>query len=272
MSSIIQFNHRELKQKKLRLMPGGPRSISLIEEVKPESTVYVDPENNLRLVGRDEKMNVAALIPKDAEARAFNEGWVAYFQSRLLSGDQLLTLKSSWQVPPEPATANEQTIFLFNGAQTLGSRNSILQPVLQWSTDEETGDQSWTVASYLVSSTRQAKHTPFVKVNPGQQLTGLIQFVKTEGQNFVYSVEFVNIPKSKMFIRTSKEYLMLFNTLEIYDIQTCSDLPDTNKTEFFNIEVKTKNGTQVKWVEKDATNACGLGCARDSQGRLIVFY
>jgi hypothetical protein len=272
MSAIIQFDHQQLKQKKLRLMPGGPRSISLIEEVKPESMVSVDPENLLRVMPRDEKMNLSALVPKDVEARAFNEGWVAYFQSRLLTGDQLITFKSSWQVPPEPATANDQTIYLFNGAQTTGAKYSILQPVLQWTTDEETGDRSWSVASYLVTSTRQAKHTPFVKVSAGQQLTGLIQFEKMEGQHFVYSVEFLNIPKTKMIIRTSKEYLMLFNTLEIYDIQSCSDLPDTNKTEFFNIEVKTKNGSQVQWVARDATNACGLGCARDSQGRLIVFY
>jgi hypothetical protein len=271
MSRLIKYNRNELKQKKLKLVPGGPRSLSLIEEVKPGTIVDVDPENSVRLLPRDEKKLVHELAPPDAETLGFNEGWVAYFQTRLPGGDHLVSLKSSWKVPPAPSTVNDQTIFLFNGAQTTGSKYSILQPVLQWTTDEA-GKAFWSVASYCVTSTRQAKHTPLIPVNPGQDLTGLIQFVKMEDAVFVYSVEFLNIANTKMIIKSSKEYSMLFNTLEIYNIDACSDLPDTNKTDFFNVEVKTKNGSLISWTEKDATNACGLGCAKDSQGKLIVFY
>ena len=272
MSTIAKFSTLELRQKKLKLVPGGPKSISLIEEVSPESTVYIDPENLLRLMPRDESRDLKSLITLEAETLSFNEGWVAYFQTRLLNGDRLISFKSTWQVPPPPSTIHEQTLYLFNGAQTTGSKYSIIQPVLRWATDEKTGESFWSVASYCVTSTSQAKHTPYVRVNPGQTLTGLIQFVRMERMNFVYSIEFLNVAGTRMLVRSAQEFVLLFDTLEIYDIQSCSDLPDTNKTEFINVEVRTKNGSQVQWTEKDATNACGLGCAKDVGGKLVVFY
>ena len=90
-------------------------------------------------------INRGAVAARSGPAPAFGTGWITYASWTNDTGTPVSRFATTWTVPPEPRTANGQTIFLFNGIQ---NSTMIYQPVLQWGPSAAGGGSYWAVASW----------------------------------------------------------------------------------------------------------------------------
>ncbi len=184
-------------------------------------------------------------------------GWVAYTQWTNNTGTPVSSFRTTWIVPPEPETTNGQTIFLFNGLQDTPV-SVILQPVLQWGESSAGSGRHWAVASWAVFTNGDAFFSKLVRVKPGDTLIGVMKLASQIGGVFTYLCEFEGIAKTALPFMTVNELDWCAETLETYDITTCSDHPDTPLTRFRNISIWTgSTRPALAWAPVNAETACG---------------
>jgi hypothetical protein len=194
-----------------------------------------------------------------AEAKAvpaLANGWITYASWTNSTGAPVSRFTTSWVVPPEPATDNGQTIFLFNGIQ---NSTNIYQPVLQWGPSAAGGGSEWNVASWYVDG---AGGTTFfstlVRVNVGDVLTGVMTLTGQSAAGFSYDCVFQGIANTSLPVMNIQELTWLIETLECYGMTTCSDYPDTDKTAMSAIGIQTGAATpDVTWTVNNDVTDCG---------------
>jgi hypothetical protein len=146
------------------LTPGGYRHRSLVHRVEPGHAVHVTGDHvqvmNLATKGF---IDIPKVTFQAGELPVLGSGWIATSYWNNETGNPITCFRSTWQVPPEPATRSNQLIYLFNGISRFSGNSAILQPVLQWGTSPDGGSQFWAVASWYVHSTGQAFYTPWFK-------------------------------------------------------------------------------------------------------------
>src|SRR5471032_2616763 len=188
------------------LTPGGYR---------PKSQVHlIEAGNSLRMqAGRAQKIHPSGDMLADFGAIApraggrplmpenvfvpewitpsLGSGWISYAYWSNNSGQPISSFRTTWVVPPEPATQSGQTVFLFNGIQ---NATMIYQPVLQWGPSAAGGGQKWSVACwYADSQTGHSYYSSLVDVAAGAALTGVMTMTATAGGLCDYTAEFVGI-------------------------------------------------------------------------------
>jgi len=273
------------------LTPGGYR---------PKSVVFpIESGNALRLdAGRIRKVNpagqaladLAAIeakagpqplmpsnvsIPASVIKPALGSGWITYAGWTNNSGHPLTSFKTTWLVPPAPATQSGQTIFLFNGIQ---NSTMIYQPVLQWGPSAAGGGNSWTVASWYVDGQGgPAFHTSLVNVSPGQTLVGVMTLSGSSGNQFSYNCEFQGISGTSLPVANVQELTWCIETLECYGLQKCSDYPDCEFTGMRDVAISCGTVTpSISWSPQNAVTDCGQHCIVVSNsataGEVDLFY
>lgn len=151
------------------LTPGGYRPASVVHQVEPghflrmvDDRIFQFDEAGTQVAAHDtvsRKPVDRSLMPGNVSLRpvegdaargpapALAGGWIAYAGWTNNAPQPLSSFEARWSVPPAPATASGQTIFLFNGIQ---NSTMIYQPVLQWGQSAAGGGNNWTVASWYV--------------------------------------------------------------------------------------------------------------------------
>lgn len=150
---------RPIMSDELVLTPGGFRPRSLVHKIEPGH--YLDTSTG-RFRQHDRTGKLVAdhgpmiqrpggkpLMPTNVTrepgpAPALGTGWIVYASWTNNTGRTITSFKTTWVVPPPPATQSGQTIFLFNGIQ---NSTMIYQPVLQWGPSAAGGGNNWAVAS-----------------------------------------------------------------------------------------------------------------------------
>jgi hypothetical protein len=205
----------------------------------------------------------------------FGSGWITYTGWTNTTGNPISSFSTTWVVPPAPATQNGQTIFLFNGIQ---NSTMIYQPVLQWGGSAAGGGNYWSVASWYVNGSGGAAfHSPLVRVNPGDTLTGVMTLTGQSGGQFSYNCEFQGIADTGWSIQNVQELTWCIETLEAYGITTCSDYPDTDSTVFRAISIQTGASTPaLGWTPEDTVTDCGqhavVASNANPNGEVDLFY
>ena len=187
---------------------------------------------------------------------AFGSGWITYASWTNNTGTPVSRFSTTWTVPPEPATRNGQTIFLFNGIQ---NSTMIYQPVLQWGSSAAGGGNYWAVASWYVDGqSGPAFHSNLVRVNVGDVITGVMTLTGQSPMGFSYNCEFPGIANTGLPVANIQELTWLIQTLEAYGITTCSDYPATSKTAMSAIDIQTgANRPTVAWTVNNTVTDCG---------------
>jgi antitoxin (DNA-binding transcriptional repressor) of toxin-antitoxin stability system len=243
----------------LVLTPGGFRPRAMVEQVQPgESLQILQDRVMLRDFHSDAVRETALLAAPPEHLPALGSGWIAYAFWNNDTGRTLASFRTTWQVPPAPATQGNQTIFLFNGIQNNGTNFGILQPVLQWGLSAAGGGPYWSIASWYVTSGGQAFHTPLVGVNPGDTLIGVMRLTGQAMGLFSYTSEFDGINGTSLPVQNIAELVWCNETLEAYTIDQCSDYPNTGYTAFQAIQIDT-GGTAptLNWTPENAVTDCG---------------
>jgi len=236
------------------LTPCGMRPISKVHRIPPGGRLahvgrevhIIDAESNV----------IHKTVPGDSVARLPEaRGWITdaswYYNKSLPPIQDFIT---TWTVPPNPATHNNQTIFLFNSIEP-ASFNAIVQPVLQWGPSYVGGGAYWSIASwYLVGSTTYV--TSLTKVNVGDSLTGVIDLTSYSGTSFNYRCYFAYFGNSLLQVTGASELLWATETLESYGVTQSSDYP-AGTTLFHSIYLWLKDNTypSLSWsIVNDLTD------------------
>ncbi|KAJ7723515.1 hypothetical protein DFH07DRAFT_1005307 [Mycena maculata] len=162
-------------------------------------------------------------------------GWVAY-ASWLNSGAAIGSFKTTWSVPPVPATWVGQTIFLFNSIEP-ATFDAIMQP---YGGSAAGGGEYWAVATWYLYGDQTFFTTP-VEVSVGQALDGIVQLVGTSGSTYNYESQFTNVAGTALIVDGGEELAWATITLEAYGVTQASTYP-SGSTVFSNTNLELSSG------------------------------
>jgi hypothetical protein len=214
-----------------------------------------------------------SLLP--GKVPALGSGWIVYAGWTNNTGSPIATFRTTWVVPPQPATQSGQTIFLFNGIQ---NSTMIYQPVLQWGPSAAGGGNFWAVASwYADGQGGQAFHSQLIPVAAGAVLIGVMQLTGQSGSNYSYNCSFQGIANTQLPIQNVEQLTWANETLEAYGLTVCSDYPNTDKTGMTAISLQTNAGNPpLAWSPVSAFTDCGQSCVvvsnSPTNGEVDLFY
>jgi hypothetical protein len=158
---------------------------------------------------------------------ALGSGWIVYTGWTNNTGTPIDYFATTWTVPSPPLTRSDQLIYIFNGLQDASGGNFIFQPVLQWGNNGTDGGDFWQVATWFVTTTKGV-HSPFVRVNPGDVLKGVMTLTgrtrpPAPVTTFSYYGEFEGIRGTGFTVTTLLELKWAAETLEAYNVDEASD-------------------------------------------------
>ena len=243
----------------LAITPGGPVPRSSVYRAAPGVTVAFKPD-------------LPAATPGPGAGASAAANWITY-ASVNTDGKSIASFRSTWTVPNGPFLTENQTIFLFNGAQT-GDRQTIVQPVLQWGDsyldNEDTNDIGpfWTIASWaVVDGTRHI--TKHQRVSVGQTLTGLITLEQQTDAGYTYSCEFDGIDGTRLSVCLPTPLVNCVEVLEAYeqsnsqatwayDLFDRQEYPNATSIDFTNIDITVAAGGAIgTWTTESPVNSYG---------------
>lgn len=254
-------------RQKMVITPGGLRPIENVHLI--ESGYHVSGKNGLlrkietasgRVIQEFGPINTEKAITRKAlreqrrsiAPQPLTDQWIVYAGWTNGTGNPINYFATEWQVPPPPASQDNQLIYLFNGMED-AAYTVILQPVLQWGASPIGGGNYWAIANWYVGapSSGLALHSPLIPVNPGDLLTGVMTLTSQSNGQFNYLSSFtgyaVDLP-----VQDIGELVWAVQTLECYRLAQFSDYPATLMTAMNGIEIKTGGQeAAIQWISYD---------------------
>jgi len=210
-------------------------------------------------------------------------GWIVNSEWTNRTGSPISYFKTRWIVPPQPATDNNQIVYLFNGIQQTSGGPFILQPVLQWGA-EDGGENYWSIANWYVGGQGgTALHGPHVNVSPGEVVEGIMTLTGQTGTKFNYRSSFTGYSTADLTVTNIDELHWANETLECYNFRKFSDYPNTALTAFSDIEIRLRTSAtaftevqaMINWQADDRVTDNGQHCfivSNDSPGGKVDLY
>lgn len=230
------------------ITPGGKRHRSLVHEVGPDHVITPIRGELRALNTRTNEFLALDAVPPVSPPPAHG-GWAAWAEWQNTTGQAIEELSTTWKVPAEPTQSDGQLLYLFNGLQDGANTRAILQPVLQWGDSPLGGAPAWAVASWYVLTDGHAYTSGLVPVQPGDTLVGVMRRMPANGARFSYTCEFVGIPGTKLSVQGVPELVYADQTLEVYGVQNCQQLPAIGTTAMTQIILTTSAGpAPVRWA------------------------
>jgi hypothetical protein len=223
------------------------------EPLMPRNVVAVNPR---RAKPDDVQAVAGGAAAAPAPIPALGTGWITFVFWNNATGKPITSFTSSWRVPPHPYTQNGQLIYIFNGIQ---SATMIYQPVLQWGNNGAFGGNYWCVASWYADGQGGAAfHSSPTTVNVNDLLIGIMSETGKSGSNFNYTCFFQGIPNSVLNITNQPELTWAAETLEAYNLTTCTDYPAAGRVKMSAIEIVATDGhPSLNWTPQNAITDCG---------------
>ncbi len=183
--------------------------------------------------------------PEDSEPLEISWSWIEAGQ--VSTSTTYNGVAATWTVPQTPTTNDGQTLFFFPALShndlTPPNEEPIIQPVLGWN-DGQPGAGPWNIASWNSCPNGMAWNGAPVTVNPGDQIQGSVMSVcgniaiqvcpkwnittqdVTTGGSTTLSIDYPSLLK---FVWAQS------GTLEVYNINQCSDFPPNGSITFSNV-------------------------------------
>ena len=113
------------------ITPGGPRRRELVHVLQPGEAVTREKGVLQKVDAQGITIDMAEAGAGLGEPPALGSGWITYAAWTYTGAQPISSFSTTWVVPPAPAAADSQLVYLFNGLQD-SPVTHILQPVLQW--------------------------------------------------------------------------------------------------------------------------------------------
>lgn len=274
----------------LVLTPGGYRPKSLVHLVEPGNVLRVaggriqkfDPSGKVLVDYGVIPLGNKPVMPRNmhpllGRVPGLSQGWITFAEWSNDTGTPISSFKTTFVVPPPPATQSGQLIYIFPGLEP-STKSWILQPVLQWGASQAGGGNYWGVASWYVDGQGgPAFHTQIVPVNPGDVLVGVMTLTSYSGRSFNYICVFQGIANTSLPIQNVEQLTWCSETLEAYELTKCSDYPNTCSTAMAAINIETGNvNPAIIWTPVNEVTDCGqhtmVYSNSSSGGEVDLFY
>jgi len=215
--------------------------------------------------------------PGPIQAPGLRDHWIT-FAGWQNQGPPITMFSTTWVVPPAPRTNNGQLIYLFNG---MTNAAYIYQPVLQWGQSPIGGGNFWAIASWYVDGPKgKAFHSSLVPVKPGDTVVGVITLTGNSASlgKYNYNCQFQGIPNASLAMENIDTLDWCCQTLEAYRLKEPSDYPNTDDTEFGNIEIRINAAAPpLNWTAvPEGVSDCGqhtvVASNANPNGRVDIFY
>ncbi len=253
--------------------PGGPIKKSNVHHV--EKGCYLKKEN-----GRIKKINAkTGIVVQEYDVSqtntstqklrttknqqvtqvdsTFGSAWVTYSDWTNNSGSPISYFNTNWIVPNPPTTFNNQTIYLFNGIEP-SDYSEILQPVLQWGSSAAGGGNYWTITNWYVGGSNAFFGDSLIKVNPGDNLQGVMKLTANTGSGYSYNSAFIGHPSCSLQVNNVAELTWANETMEVYGITGYTDYPPDTAIRMTNIQILTGTVTPaLNWTPQDVVTDVG---------------
>lgn len=268
------------KSEDLVLTPGGFRHRSLVHPVEGGTGLRLSEDaGSIQKLDLESKA-IHAEIPVEPKGEGPDPtgGWISYAGWENETGKPLTSFKTTWRVPPAPATVDPgATIFLFNGIQNHDQDHGILQPVLQWGKSHAGGGSYWSIGSWYVTASNHAFHSDLVPVDPGRILVGAMALKPQPNGTFEYRCAFEGVPQTELPVWGFGELKWCNATLEAYGIQSCGNYPNTPVTKFTAIEIRAGGlAPDLAWKVNNSVVTCGEHTVvldnSSSGGEVDIYY
>ncbi|MFY9988503.1 MAG: hypothetical protein WAK31_27365 [Chthoniobacterales bacterium] len=242
------------------LTPFGYRDRANVHEVLPGYDLIRMPDGHFRMENptTGDHVDFPTAVGASHSTAPSENGWISYAYWLNTTKSVVTSFTSVHEVPAAPSTYDGQTIFEFNAIEP-STYDAILQPVLQYGESTAGGGEYWAVASWYVTSS-EAYYSKLAKVATGKKLTGEIKLTSHKGSDYSYSCEFEGIKASKFSMKNIAELTWVVpGSLEVYNVDQCSDLPNTSFTKFSDINVRASKKTpSISWTADDYNTTCSV--------------
>ncbi|MGI0078162.1 MAG: hypothetical protein ACRECH_00875 [Nitrososphaerales archaeon] len=163
---------------------------------------------------------------------------------------------AQWNVPAPPSSYGNQIIYLFPGLEPIFG-DSIIQPVLQWGSSSYGSGQYYVMADWYFSILSGAYHTPFIKVNSGDTIGGFMAESSGPGSSWTVGFADVTTQKGNAMGVSGIYETQAFVTLEQYNVQSCSQYPNTWYYGIPFSSVQDQSGHTGSWNTQINLHGCG---------------
>jgi hypothetical protein len=231
----------------MKLAPGGLAPLETAKLIKRK-----------RVSGRIHKRKRPTLRTWSAPAR-YPANWITYATAKNEGVSEIVGLSAELVVPAAPSSVDGQLIYVFIGLQD-DPVTMILQPVLHWNLVPD-APGVWSIATWLVSRNAPPGHTPAIVVQPGQRLQAQVFLDRRRGSRHDYGCGFNDYATTQKVFTDLPELKEAVCVLEAYDIQRCSDYPNTSPISLGNIRLAGEQGPILpNWQTRDRVIDCGQHC------------
>ncbi|ANI89230.1 hypothetical protein A9P82_07955 [Arachidicoccus ginsenosidimutans] len=199
------------------------------------------------------------------------DNWVTYSQAQFTS--PITYFATNWTVPANP-TNNPGDVnhlfYLWNGISPSPTSAPLIQPVLQWGSNNVWGGAYWTIANWCILSNSSAAYSSPITVPVGTNLQGVINRtgVASDGSNN-YTCGFTNYPNITLNIvegNTSNggQYPYIPNIMDAYEvledpnqITSTTQYPNQSVLQMNNISLTTESNTPstINWTPISSSGA-----------------
>mmetsp|Transcript_19295 Transcript_19295/g.28736 ORF Transcript_19295/g.28736 Transcript_19295/m.28736 type:complete len:300 (+) Transcript_19295:604-1503(+) len=231
-----------------------------------------------------ENSNYTRLLPaclfKAKKVSAQDNGWNVYASTYTPGGAETSFLESVWQVPTEPQTKTDQTIFIFNALQPMhfGSEPSIIQPVLQWGIGSAAPGsiRAWQLACWYVPDGGHTLISSLKKVSTGDTIKGTMQLSTNSKGNEVWTIigldETTNV-ETTLHLATNPNENWQALTLEAYSMESCSQYPASGSVSFTdNVAKINGKAFSPSWKSSTPFTNCGESVNINTDGSVTLFW
>jgi hypothetical protein len=202
-----------------------------------------------------------------------DDGWIEDAATETDLAQPISYFSATWMIPPPPATYDGQGVALFNGLQVadpVGTITPIIQPVLFWGEIWDMGGgQTWSLVNAYGDASGNFIYglhplSPLT-YQPGTTVTGVISLTQV-AEAYSYVCSFAQYPSLDLQVYDLADaFDQAVVTLECYQMTQCSDYPNTDMTQFYDIELKvgTAPATYPQSLPLEAEtlfDTCGQRC------------
>lgn len=181
-------------------------------------------------------------------------GWVTWAEWGNTNGQPINYFSTSWLVPSAPTTNDGQLIFIWNGLEPFdvllnNPNNMVLQPVLQWGSNNTFGGQYWVISNWCVWNGGAAYTTP-QSVGVGTNLQGVLTYTGRQADgSYNYLCSFtgysnsMNITEGNVYANHTIPNIPLqswaYEVLEVLNVPQQTDYPGQSSVTMGSISLQT---------------------------------
>jgi len=260
-----------------------------IIDTEPDKVIVISPNGSKEEFPRCK--HPAIPLGKAKIKRIFfdAEGWQVYASFNNANNQSFDSFLGNWNVPHAPAywpwkdPSEQHVIYLFTALQSDNwvpneppppSGFDIIQPVLQYgNSDPNGGGAYWALASWYLTLTGDTFYSDLLLVSEGDMIFG--NMTRVQGNKWYIGSTLLKNGNTTGLTASNPRLQVqpwAYVTLEVYEVNTCSEFPDNSIT-FSDLKLVTQGQqTQPVWTPLVGQQVCTENITIASHSQITINF